>query len=86
MELSVRGALQLLSDQDAAERLAAAEQTIAAGRNEFVRTGLTMMAIRDESLWKGSHPSWDAYCLAKTGQPAAFVDRAIQEAQAAAAA
>jgi hypothetical protein len=80
--LTIDDALKVLAEpkavtvEDEIIDLAALENQ--GGGNEkygrFYDTCAALLRIRAAGLWRGTHASWDAYCLAKIGDPASRVD------------
>jgi hypothetical protein len=58
------------------------ERTIIKGAAEFIRVGLALREIRDRRLYRETHSTFEAYCLAKFDFRRAYGYRLIEEATA----
>jgi hypothetical protein len=56
------------------------EQTIRKGLTTFVEVGIALAEIRDKRLYRGTHDTWEAYCLATWGFTARFATYKIEAA------
>ena len=69
-----------LSEQEHST-LAECEQTIGRGWTTFVEVGQALAKIRDERLYRGTHPTFEAYCRDRWDYGRAYANRLIGAAE-----
>lgn len=66
---------------DAAHRLGKCEATIERGLTTFVEVGEALMEIRDQRLYRATHPRFEDYCRERWGMDRRHANRHIEAAE-----